>query len=80
MFIPWKLYSFWLTVIAWICAVSGVFTFFLTVSDSFGIAFAYLIGGGVAFVFWQTLSLFAKVAEHYLSSKQDLTSDGSYSD
>ena len=68
MFIPWKLYSFWLSVIAWLCAVCGAILFFLFLSDSFGIALCYLIAGGASFVLWQTLSLFAKVAEHYLST------------
>lgn len=66
MFVPWKLFSFWLGVIAWLCAGGAVIMFFATLAESWAEALVYLLSGGVAFVFWQSLSIITKAAEQSL--------------
>ena len=66
MFIPWKLYSFWLKAFAWISIGSAIILFFSTLSDSFATALLWLLYGAVAFVVWMAFAVCTSAAETYL--------------
>lgn len=60
--------SFWLNVIAILNLPAAIVLFF--VFNSGLVAFLYLLGGLVSFLFWRTLAVLAKAAEQYLGVGQ----------
>lgn len=68
MYIPWKLISFWMNVLAWLSVIAAVIAFFVFLAKSPLFAFEIFLSGGVGFVFWKGMAIMTKAAETYLST------------
>ena len=74
MYLPWKLYSFWLKVLAWLSLGAAVVLCLLTITESIAAALIYILYGAVAFVLWMAFSVCTRAAEIYIENQQP-TSD-----
>lgn len=75
MFIPWKLYSFWVNCLAWVCVAAAIILFIASISD-FLDALIWLFYGAISFVTLKAFAVCTRAAEIYLSNN-DMTSDES---
>lgn len=66
MNIPWKLYSFWLNVIAYVCVIGAIIMFFKSLEEPGLHSLMWLLYGAVAFLCWKAFSLITRAAEIYL--------------
>ena len=78
MFIPWKLYSFWINCLAWVCVAAAIILFLASISNFFD-ALIWLLSGAISFVALKAFAVCTRAAEAYLRNN-DMTSDENDSD
>ena len=66
MYLPWKLYSFWLKVLAWLSLGAAIVLCLLTITETVAAALIYILYGAVAFVVWMAFAVCTSAAETYL--------------